>query len=113
MQVQSLKAPNSTSFKPESRNDLEAFLDFDTLAEAMENVDLIESVSFGIDSDSTNKNDIFVSLTCSLDHDDCPCYCLELIDQSKIGNFPIDLKTAENMAHFVSGLLGGKRVYHG
>lgn len=93
-------------------NELSRFIKEDVIRLANQRNSEIESVSFGTDKGCGFKNDIYVSFHCT-DEEHCgqKCMCSELLNQEVLKDTDIDLKTAENIAHYVSGLLGGRRVY--
>lgn len=94
---------------------LEQYIDNNILHLAIEKSDEIESVSFGIDSGCGYKNDIFVSFGCRTveGHGEKDCMCRDILDQKSLTNVEIDLKLAEQIANYVSALIGGKRVFRG
>ncbi|MCK1999941.1 hypothetical protein MZM54_00910 [[Brevibacterium] frigoritolerans] len=93
-------------------NELSRYIKEDVIRLANQRNNEIESVSFGTDKGCGFKNDIYVSFHCTdVEHCGQSCMCSEILDQDKVKDIEIDLKTAENIAHYVSGLLGGRRVY--
>lgn len=95
-------------------NELHGYLDEKALAEAKERIQEVESVSYGVDGGCGYKNDIFVSIQCREEHFvDTKCICREMLNQEALKDANIDLALAQNIANYVSGLLGGLFVYHG
>jgi hypothetical protein len=95
-------------------NELSFFINEDVIELAKQHNQQIESVSFGLDSGCGFKNDVFVSFSCTdLKHGDHFCMCQEILNQKNLKNVDMNLELAENIAHYVSGLIGGRRVYKG
>lgn len=94
-------------------NNLDKFINQEILSFVKENSNEVSSISFGTDSGCNLKNDIFVSVVCMKEHDGTDCVCRDMLNQNNLTNIDIDLDLAENIAYYISGLLGGKEVYRG
>jgi hypothetical protein len=95
-------------------NDLSVFINKDVIELAKKHNNEIESVSYGLDSGCGYKNDVFVSFSCTdLQHGDRKCMCRDILEQQQLTDVNISLELAANIAHYVSGLIGGRRVYLG
>jgi hypothetical protein len=95
-------------------NDLSVFINKNVIELAKKHNNEIESVSYGLDSGCGYKNDVFVSFACTdINHGTSECMCQDILEQEQFANVDISLELAANIAHYVSGLIGGRRVYLG
>ena len=99
---------------PNTVNELSHFIKEDVIKLATKHINEIVGVSYGIDSGCGYKNDVFVSFSCTdLEHGDKECMCQDILNQEHLTDVDISLDLAEKIAHYVSGLVGGKKVYTG
>lgn len=94
-------------------NELHQYINEAVIKLAKNRIDEVESVSYGMDTEVEYKNGIYVSFSCTDLNYINNCLCRDILNQESLKNVDITLELAEKIAHYVSGLIGGKRVYRG
>lgn len=99
-------------------NEFDKYLNQEIIKLGRLNTENVEAVSYGKDGGYGYKNDVFVSFACNTSEEEhgkktCICMCRDVLNQKALIDVDITVETAEKIAYYVAGLVGGKSVYRG